>query len=137
LDEAKQAKKIRTVGQESEYELVNHILPTSAAVERLVSRAKLINTKHRKTISAAHLDAVLSLRCNRSRWNKETIEFCIREQEKAPPREEEKEEEMDEVTRLLLDYEDIGELRDESEGEESEGEEGEFDREVTGGTRLP
>jgi hypothetical protein len=72
---------------------VHHILPTSNVVERLFSRAKLIKTDHRKTMTAAHLDAVLFLRYNRGRWNEQTIQGLLDEKQAAVIELEEEEEE--------------------------------------------
>jgi hypothetical protein len=52
---------------QSMYHPVHHILPTSNVVERLFSRANLFKNDHRKTMTAAHLDAMLFLRRNRER----------------------------------------------------------------------
>jgi hypothetical protein len=45
----------------------------------LLSRAKLVKTDHRKTMTAAHLDAMLFLQYNKSRWNAETIQRLLDE----------------------------------------------------------
>ncbi len=82
LKKAKGLKKMRTENMTSSYHPVNHILPTSNIVERLFSRAKLIKTDHRKTMTAPHLDALLFLRCNRSKWNEKTVQFCLHENDK-------------------------------------------------------
>jgi hypothetical protein len=79
LARAESSKRARLQKTQSTDHPVHHILPTSNIVERLFSRAKLVKTDHRKTMTAAHLDAVLFLRYNKSRWNAETIQGLLDE----------------------------------------------------------
>jgi hypothetical protein len=79
LARAESSKTARLQKTQSTYHPVNHILPTSNIVARLFSRAKLVKTDHRKTMTAAHLDAVLFLRYNKSLWNAETIHGLLDE----------------------------------------------------------
>lgn len=59
---AKKAKK-------SNYRCMNHVSPTSAVVERLFSRAKLVMTDQRRCMDPSTLEAILMLRFNRDMWD--------------------------------------------------------------------
>jgi hypothetical protein len=78
------------------YHPVHHILPTSNVVERLFSRANLVKTDHRKTMTAAYLDAVLFLRHNRERWNEQAQSKGLLDEKQAAVIELEEEEEVEE-----------------------------------------
>jgi hypothetical protein len=99
LARAENSKRARLEQTQSMYQPVHHILPTSNVVERLFSRAKLIKTDHRKTMTAAaaHLDAVLFLRYNRGRWNEQTIQGLLDEKQAAVIELEEEEEVEEDV----------------------------------------
>jgi hypothetical protein len=73
LAEARASKR-RIMLSRSKYRNLAHIEPTSNMVERLFSRAKLIMTDHRKSMSPRNLELLLYLICNRSLWNVLTIQ---------------------------------------------------------------
>jgi hypothetical protein len=79
LARAEISKRACLQNTQSTYHYVHHILSTSNIVARLFSRAKLVKTDHRKTMTAAHPGAVLFLRYNKSRWNAETIQGLLDE----------------------------------------------------------
>lgn len=76
LAEARASKRRRMLSR-SKYRNLAHIEPTSNMVERLFSRAKLIMTDHRKSMSPRNLELLLYLICNRSLWNVLTIQELI------------------------------------------------------------
>jgi hypothetical protein len=55
---------------------LKHCLTTSNIVERLFSRAKLILSERRKSMSPYHLELLLFLRANQELWNDYTIQDC-------------------------------------------------------------
>ena len=74
LAEARASKRRRRMLATSKYRNLAHIEPTSNMVERLFSRAKLIMTDHRKSMSPRNLELLLYLIYNRSLWNVLTIQ---------------------------------------------------------------
>ena len=60
----------------SKYKSLKHCLTTSNIVERLFSRAKLILSERRKSMSPYHLELLLFLRANQELWNEFTIQDC-------------------------------------------------------------
>ena len=80
MEKAKQhTKRRRQSNVASRYRSLNHLLPTSNIVERLFSRAKLVMTDQRKSMTPYHLECVLFLRCNYFLWNPSTVDEMLRD----------------------------------------------------------
>ena len=75
--EASRKRKAENTGVcKSKYKSLKHCLTTSNIVERLFSRAKLILSERRKSMSPYHLELLLFLRSNQELWNDYTIQDC-------------------------------------------------------------
>ena len=74
-------EKKRKRATESKYRPMNHVSPTTCLVERLFSRAKLIMTDHRKSMSSYHLELILCLLFHRQWWSAATIDEIINNKE--------------------------------------------------------
>jgi hypothetical protein len=56
---------------------MKHILPTTNIVERLFSRAKIVMTDLRQSMTPRHLELLMMLRLNRSLWDVDAVELAI------------------------------------------------------------
>lgn len=61
----------------SSYKCTNHINPTTNVCERLFSKARLIMSHLRKSMSPYHLELLLFLKVNRHLWNVSTVQDCL------------------------------------------------------------
>ena len=73
LEKAYAAKNARITTKASKYHSMNHAVPTSNVVERLLSRAKLVMTDQRKIMAPYCLELLLILRCNKFLWSAATL----------------------------------------------------------------
>ena len=73
---ATSSKKARTQVS-SHYRCMNHINPTTNMCERLFSRARLIMSHLRQSMSPHHLEILLFLKANRTLWNALTVQDCL------------------------------------------------------------
>ena len=76
MEASRKRKAENTEGNKSKYKTLKHCLTTSNIVERLFSRAKLILSERRKSMSPYHLELLLFLRSNQDLWNEFTIQDC-------------------------------------------------------------
>ncbi|MBS0646863.1 MAG: hypothetical protein JSR97_09795 [Verrucomicrobia bacterium] len=58
---------------EEKYKILSHIPASSAMVERLFSRAKIIFEPHRRNMTPFHLEMLLYLKLNPSLWDWESL----------------------------------------------------------------
>ena len=56
------------------YRPTEHVFPTSNIVERLFSRAKLVISDLRSSMTPQHLEIAIYLRYHHNLWNVETVE---------------------------------------------------------------
>ena len=71
-----QQREVASRSSKSHYRSTKHIFPTSVIVECLFSRAKLILSERRRSMSPWHMELLLFLHCNRDLWDEETVEEC-------------------------------------------------------------
>ena len=75
-----EASRKRNAGNDgvtnSKYKSLKHCLTTSNIVEHLFSRAKLILSERRNSMSPYHLELLLFLRANQELWNEFKIQDC-------------------------------------------------------------
>ncbi len=66
------------------YRSVLHVIPTSNVVERLFSKAKLVFSDRRKSLTISRLQQILHLLSNKDHWNIRTVEKCPKTRTETP-----------------------------------------------------
>ena len=73
-EKAKEAQKLQG---SSRYRETKHIACTTNMVERLFSRAKIVMTDLRKSMTPRHLELIMFLRLNRHLWDEILVQRAI------------------------------------------------------------
>ena len=75
--EYQQRKKARTAYSASRYRRTDHISSTTNMVERLFSRAKIVMTDLRKSMTPRNLEMLMFLRSNRHLWDEVVVQNAM------------------------------------------------------------
>lgn len=75
--EYERLKEVKNVQGMSKYRSTKHIACTTNMVERLFSRAKIVMTDLRRSMTPRHLEMLMFLRLNRHLWNEIVVQRAM------------------------------------------------------------